>query len=544
MKKLLFIFLPLLGILLLTMVFVIAGFEAPPVYLDTEPIYHMPSTQIEFDRGYFNVVYFKNDAIQDKTLMFSTTHMQVDVDVNNQSIYSCGYEENTPGFIKSTGTVYHIVRLPADYAGAAIRIKTVPYYEENLPNPHLYIYGGSYSACIMQLCFRTLPIVISAFILLFCAIVLSVMYLKYLRKTPGLNKSGVLALILLALYLGVWLMNVKGGLQFFISSPYIIYFISAFSFLILPVPFNIFLYSLCKGRLKKGFLLFAWIFTGNILLNWVWQLFTRLDMFYLTPLTCLLMLLNFIYALVACIHEAVKHKNRAAKSCLFPLLLLGFSVAFYVLLLFLDGETTIFPYLITYALVISYVIFVRIFVHRHSTAQAEAKQAGYYRELALADLLCGVRSCDAYKELLSCVEKDGKNPQYRAVVAFGVENLKEIRETCGIENGDLALCACCHGIKSTFPIEGVCYRASEDEFIYTINDLVGISVTIQKFQSFINTMNLSFPLHIACGYAFFDEERDASLKSTIQRSIQDMRQNKKNASEAHRLSPKIPDTIE
>ena len=88
MKKLLLIFLPLLGVLLLTMIFVIAGFAASSVYLDTESIYHMPSTQIEFDRGCFNVVYFKNDTIQDKTLIFSTTHMQVDVDVNNQSIYS------------------------------------------------------------------------------------------------------------------------------------------------------------------------------------------------------------------------------------------------------------------------------------------------------------------------------------------------------------------------------------------------------------------------------------------------------------------------
>lgn len=544
MKKLLLIFLPLLGVLLLTMIFVIAGFAASSVYLDTESIYHMPSTQIEFDRGCFNVVYFKNDTIQDKTLIFSTTHMQVDVDVNNQSIYSCGYEENTPAFIKSTGTVYHVVRLPADYAGAAIRIKTVPYYEENLPNPHLYIYGGSYSACMMQLYFRTLPIVISAFILLFCAIVLSIMYLKYLRKLPGLNKSGFLALILLALYLGVWLMNVKGGLQFFISSPYIIYFISAFSFLILPVPFNVFLYSLCQGRFKKGFLLFAWIFTGTILLNWVWQLFTPLDMFYLKPFTYLLMLLNFIYALTACIHETAKHKNRAAKSCLLPLLLLGFSAAFYVLLLFLDGETTIFPYLITYILVISYVIFVRIFVHRYSTAQAEAKQARYYRELALADLLCGVRSRDAYTELLSCLEKDGKKPQYQAVITFGVEHLKEIRKTYGPENADLALCACCHGIRTIFPLEGICYRTAEDEFIYIISDLVGISGMIQKFQAFIPTINLPFPLHIAYGYAFFDEDQDSSFKNTIRRSNEDMHQNKKNASEEPRLSREIPNMTE
>ncbi len=522
MKKLLWIFVPLLGILLLTMVFVIAGFEAPSVYLDTESVSHMPSTQIDFDHGFFNIVYFKKDDVPDKTLLFSTTHMQVDVDVNNQSIYSCGYEENKPSFIKSAGTVYHIVRLPEDYKDAAIRIKTVPVYEGNPSRPHLYIYGGSYSACLMQVYFRTLPIVISAFILLFCAVVWLVMYLKYLRKAPGLSKSGAVALMLLALYLGVWLMNLKGGLQFFISSPYIIYFISAFSFLVLPVPFNIFFASLCRSKMKKGFLVSAWIFTGNILLNWAFQLFTPLDMFYLTPLTWLLMLLNFIYALIACIRETVKHKNRAAKSCLFPLLLLGCSVAFYWLLLFVDGDPAFFPYLFTYELVLSYVIFVRIFVHRYSTAQAEARQTAYVQELALADPLCGVRSRDAYNALLPDLEKDGRKPQYRAAVAFGVSNLEEIKKTSGVQNGDLALCACCHGIKNIFPTEGACYRTGEEEFVYIINDLTGISGRIREFQSFIAAMNLPFPLHIACGYAFFDEDRDPSFQTTIRRALKDM----------------------
>ena len=58
--------------------------------------------------------------------------------------------------------------------------------------------------------------------------------------------------------------------------------------------------------------------------------------------------------------------------------------------------------------------------------------------------------------------------------------------------------------------------------MYIINDLTGISGRIREFQSFIAAMNLPFPLHIACGYAFFDEDRDPSFQTTIRRALKDM----------------------
>lgn len=537
MKKPLIVFCCLLGVLFLTMSFVIAGFAVSPVYLDKDTIYHIPSTQIVFDHGYFNVVYFKNDDISDKTLMFCTTHMQVDVDVNNQTIYSCGYETDAPGFIKSTGTIYHVVRLPKDYTNSAVRIKTVPLYEGNPPNPQLYIYGGSYSSCIMQLCFWALPIVISAFILLFSSAVLFFLYLRYLRKIPALSKSGVISLALLALCLSVWLMSLKGGLQFYFSSPYILYFVSAFSFLVLPVPFNIFLHALCKTKLKKGFAVFSWIFMANTLLQLAFQLFTPFDMFYLKPLTYGLMLLDFFYGLTVCLYETKKHKNRATRSCLLPFILLGLIATLYAFILIMDGDSTLIAYMVTYTLLFSFVVYGRILFQSYAAAQKERKQKQYYEELALADILCGVRSREAYQDMLEQLTKDGNNPAYQVCIAFGVD-----RQNVAPEYLDTALCACCHAIKATLPPEGLCYRVSDDEFVFILDDFIGVMLLIQRFQSFTKTMNLPFPLQIACDYTFFDEDRDLSFAHTLRRVLRDMRKKRTDAAASTALPQSEPST--
>ncbi len=532
MKKLFIVFFSLLTVLLFTMIFAIAGFNTSSVYFEKSKIYHMPSTQIIFEHGFFNIVYFKNDQILDKTLIFSTTNMQVDVDVNNQSIYSCGYEDDTPNFIKSTGTVYHIVKLPEDYNDSAVRIKTVPLSEKNPSNFHLSIYGGSYSACLVQLFLWALPMMLSAIILLFCAVILLIAYFKYLRKMPNMNKSGLAALILLAVFLSVWLLNLEYGLQFFIGNPYIIYFISAFSFLLLPIPFCIFLHSLCQSKMKKGLLLFIWIFMANALLNWIIQIFTPWDMFYLKPFTYVLMFLNYLYAVFICLYERIKQKNRIMKKFAAPLILLGLIVAFYILML-TNGDPDIIPYPLTYILLLSFLIYAHTFIQNYRVTNTRIETARYYEELAQEDILCGVKSRNAYKEMLPQLEKDGKNPRYHVAVSFDIDNLKKINESSGETAGDLALCTCCHCIKKVFPLNGVCYRTDGDDFVYMIEDLIGTGIIIEQFLSLVEKLSQDSGISfcVDCGYAFFDDERDSSFQDTIRRSKEDLLQNRKRKEE-------------
>ena len=151
-------------------------------------------------------------------------------------------------------------------------------------------------------------------------------------------------------------------------------------------------------------------------------------MFYLKPLTYALMFLNYLYAVFICLYERIKQKNRIMKKFAVPLILLGLIVAFYILIL-TNGDPDIIPYSLTYILLLSFLIYAHTFIQNYRVTNARRETARYYEELAQEDILCGVKSRNAYKEMLPQLEKDGKNPRYHVAVSFDIDNLKKINES-------------------------------------------------------------------------------------------------------------------
>ena len=63
-----------------------------------------------------------------KALLFKTTHTIAEVRLDGKVIYQYGNEKNAPKFMKSPGSGWHIVDIPANSAGKHLTLRIIPVY--------------------------------------------------------------------------------------------------------------------------------------------------------------------------------------------------------------------------------------------------------------------------------------------------------------------------------------------------------------------------------------------------------------------------------
>lgn len=109
-----------------------------------------------------------------------------------------------------------------------------------------------------------------------------------------------------SLLIAIWSLQQCGFMQFLIPDGRTLYFVDLFSFLLFPVPFTFLLYDICKSKYRKGALYLAILFLLNMAVQVILQCAGIIDIFLISLMTHILMLVTVVYTLMLIHYEAEK----------------------------------------------------------------------------------------------------------------------------------------------------------------------------------------------------------------------------------------------
>ncbi len=156
------------------------------------------------------------------------------------------------------------------------------------------------------------------------------------------------------------------------------------------------------------------------------------------------------------------------------------------------------------------------------------KKAKIYEELAMTDSLTHLYN-------RNCYEMDEKELEHKSgvlIVTCDLNDLKTCNDTLGHAEGDIYIKCAAHMIESVFAEYGKCYRIGGDEFqvlikkgsTCPIDELIEL---LYKQEQSYNAGNHKFPIHIAIGYALYDEEKDKVIENACKKADEMMYENKR-----------------
>ena len=154
--------------------------------------------------------------------------------------------------------------------------------------------------------------------------------------------------------------------------------------------------------------------------------------------------------------------------------------------------------------------------------------------LAFRDSLTGIGNKMAYDNYLSEMQLkiDNGEVQSYGIVVLDTNNLKEINDTYGHENGNAYLVNCCKLICQIFAHSPV-FRVGGDEFIVILlgEDLKNYQTLLKRLRENQNlTKNAAFPwkqISIACGIAITENAKETTIADTFSKADDSMYKNKR-----------------
>ena len=157
----------------------------------------------------------------------------------------------------------------------------------------------------------------------------------------------------------------------------------------------------------------------------------------------------------------------------------------------------------------------------------EGRKAQLYKELAITDVMTGLRNRSAFEEW------EEKNPDCRDVMllTFDLNNLKACNDNLGHAIGDKYIIDAVKIIRQIFGDIGVSYRIGGDEFCTIVGNSSKIKVEhylarLERLQEEYNSKSTDVVMKIAYGYAVH-EDSDKSIEDTRDRADALMYQKKK-----------------
>ena len=105
-----------------------------------------------------------------------------------------------------------------------------------------------------------------------------------------------------------------------------------------------------------------------------------------------------------------------------------------------------------------------------------------YRRLAMQDSMTGMNNRNAFQLHWSAMLE--QPPEALAIIVFDVDNLKQINDQCGHQAGDAAISTAAHHIRGIFEGAGSCYRTGGDEFEVLVEgrQIARIPALLERFD--------------------------------------------------------------
>lgn len=484
----------------------------------------LKTTSFKTDGAKTESVILSDEFHTQKAILFQTTHTNAEVWLDGKLIYQYGNEKHVPKFMKSPGSCWHIVDIPANSDTKKLTVKIIPVYQGYYGNPvHLFL--GTRGDCILKILSQSLGILILSCGVLFLGFLSLVLYIAVIRKKQedfSEETSKIfLNLGIFSLLIALWSLKQCGFLQFLVPDGRTLYFIDFFTFYLFPVPFNFLLYDICKSKFQKGALFLSVSYLINMGAAVLLQCMGIVDIFLILPITHLIMFVNAAYTIGLIHYEAKQLGNELARKFRYPMyLIMCFSLSeLLVYYIRRFQQTSVFLPLGTLLFIL---MLIWIQVSQYYEQCIQKQKLIYFQKLANIDMLTEAMNRNAYENMIRYLDEQELELHTTGVVLLDLDNLKEINDNFGHEKGDEALKLCYQCIRQAFPSEQNCFRIGGDEFAYIFHkdEKELIADNIHKLELLLNEkdQDLSYSLSVSSGYAYYQPDTDMDFKDIVRRS--------------------------
>lgn len=462
-----------------------------------------------------------DDFVHTQTLLFKTTHTKVHVLLDGEEIYCCGCDEDAPAFMKSPGTLWHLVSVPEHSEGKNLSILLTAVYDEYFGNTEVISYGAK-GACMLELFIGMLPIVVIDCIVLFAGVICIILHFMMGDARRGSEHSTFLSLGIFSMIITGWSLCQCGFLQVLIPNGRILYFIDFFTFYLFAVPFNLLIYNISTTKLKKGY---AWLCTAylvNMAAAVIIQLTGWKDLFEMIKVTHGIMAINAVYVYVAVSFEIKRRENQIAKLFRVPLFCIVFFGVMELISYYVNDfrKTSVF---IPLGTILFITMLVWILMVRYHQRAVEEQKAEYFEKLANTDMLTGAFSRNAYENTLKELEKE-KCTGRIDIYTFDINEMKYINDHFGHEKGDESLKICYRCICYAFGQTGKCFRTGGDEFVFISDQGKNLDDARVRFENLLKKemQGIEYPFSVAVGFASYDPFDEEAFREALRRSDEQM----------------------
>ena len=460
-------------------------------------------------------------GVMQKDIVFFTNHQLVWAYADGKPIY----ENTETGGIwgRTTGSHWNFVAVP--YGTKEIKIKLTPVYQNVRYQDCTFYTGKEQEAFYKIFAQSVITFFVSALIVIlgFGMIV----YWCIVHRKAEIGNS-LLHLGMFSAIFGVWSANETDAMMLIVRDRIAASFMAYILLMLMGIPFILFVRDFLNiGDRKLWKVLFA-INVCEMVFVLGFQFFGIADMKETLWLTHMMLCIALFYMIGCLLYKAFRHQiDRHAKISTVGMILLSAATVTDIVLYYRHiGDADLFGRFVFLAFVL--MLGYEAAFYAVDTIE-KGRKAKVYEELAIHDVLTGLYNRNAYMEDMSQM----KSARGKMFVSFDLNNLKECNDGHGHVEGDTYLRNAARIIEKIFDPYGKVYRIGGDEFCCIVEHaarcpilfcIEGMRTEEEKY----NSNPEHYPIHIACGYAQFDPERDESFEGTRNRSDVSMYENKSN----------------
>lgn len=307
--------------------------------------------------------------------------------------------------------------------------------------------------------------------IVFCSMLVVIMLvllaMRLLLKFYDLKTNGVTCIFVFVLLSCIWLFTDSSLFVLGKWKMQLICLISFYSFLLMPIPLNSFLATVC-GRRSKLLTLNKFLLWSNCLVQSIFYLIGIWDFSQMLPVTHLtdgVVIMNILIFM----YSELKHKRT-----FYPKVFLGGSAVFSLLSItaivsfYLDRSN----YALWYQagiVIFTAALISMAFKHIQQIFQ-EYNQTEVYKQIAYIDSMTQVRNRAAYEKKIIELRDILKVGQKLIVLMMDLNGLKQTNDYMGHGAGDELICGGAECIRRTIGVRGEIYRIGGDEFVVFIVD--------------------------------------------------------------------------
>lgn len=444
-------------------------------------------------------------------LCVETNHQILRVSIDGSPVYDLGAEE-----YRATGEVlgnkWHLVPLSISDGGKELEVEMIcPFASIALPVYPILL--GSRSSVILNLLKSNMPLLAFGLIALILAVFLMAFAFLIKRNGYQLNAAGSVYLGVFVLLATVWILTDAKILQFFIRNTALLYYISFFSFMLMPIPFLLFAKEMYTHGRKTMYAL-SGLFLVNFFICLTLYLAGVIVMPQVIYSTHLLILTAVVTLGILCYREVYHYGKKDLRYILWGMLLLFLSGLLSLVQFYMKNQGGNNSAIFRYGLMLFLILLSCSAIRRSLSLYKSASESRLYKRLAFVDSLTSLHNRAAFNRDMAQLE--GSYPKHSPVgfLILDLNKLKTINDTMGHSCGDIAITSAANCISRAFDGIGTCYRIGGDEFVVLTLDhnKEELIQAVNVLRSYIDAYNQDayVKIDLAWGHAYSLEEPDAS----------------------------------